>query len=535
MPLTIDRRQLLQGAGSVLLAGSGLAGSRANASSDVTQLVIDTRILDVNGKAAKVYSLAQANGKHGLETTSGSNFRVSLSNQLDYDSLVHWHGLTPPSDQDGVPELSQPPLVSRGRYEYDFRLDFPGTHWMHSHVGLQEQNLHAAPLIIHDPAEAGLDEQNVVIMLHDFTFKDPDEILEKLRSGEDGPGHGSTAMKDGTAKKDGMTMKDGMVMKDGAAMKDDMVMKDGAAMKDGTAKKDSMAMKDGMAKKDSMAMEDGMAMDGMNMAMDLNDVEFDAYLANDRTLGDPEIVRVEPGGKIRLRIINAAASTNFMLDLGTINGTVIAVDGHSVEPVAGRRFEIAIAQRVDIRLTLPAGQGAYPILAIREGNVARTGIFLATASGTIPKLAEEGIHPAPPIRIGLEQYLRATTPLPARPVSRRINLNLTGSMARYVWTLNDRTYEDRIPLTVAKDERVEIVMHNQTGMAHPMHLHGHVFQVVAINDQRFSGALRDTVMVPPQQRVTIAFDADNPGRWAFHCHNLYHMGAGMFTSLEYEV
>jgi len=276
-------------------------------------------------------------------------------------------------------------------------------------------------------------------------------------------------------------------------------------------------------------------MDGMDMVMDLNDVEFDAYLANDRTLSDPEIVRVDPGGKIRLRIINAAASTNFMLDLGSLDGAVVAVDGHSVKPVAGRRFEIAIAQRVDIRLTLPAGQGAYPILAIREGNVARTGVFLATASGTIPKLAEEGSYEAPPIRIGLEEHLRATNPLPPRPVSRRIDLNLTGSMAKYIWTLNDRTYADRIPLMVAKGERVEIAMHNKTGMAHPMHLHGHVFQVVAINNQRFSGALRDTVMVPPQQTVTVAFDADNPGRWAFHCHNLYHMGAGMFTSLEYEV
>jgi FtsP/CotA-like multicopper oxidase with cupredoxin domain len=86
---------------------------------------------------------------------------------------------------------------------------------------------------------------------------------------------------------------------------------------------------------------------------------------------------------------------------------------------------------------------------------------------------------------------------------------------------------------VAEGERVEILMRNQTGMAHPMHLHGHVFQVVSLEGKRLEGAVRDTVMVPPKGSVTIAFDADNPGRWAFHCHNLYHMAVGMFTSLEY--
>ncbi|MFQ5467381.1 MAG: multicopper oxidase domain-containing protein [Kiloniellaceae bacterium] len=134
----------------------------------------------------------------------------------------------------------------------------------------------------------------------------------------------------------------------------------------------------------------------------------------------------------------------------------------------------------------------------------------------------------------LEQRLRAAAPLAARRVDRRLNLELTGGMAPYQWFLNGRVYENREPLMVAEGERVEIVMGNKTAMAHPMHLHGHVFQVVALDGKPLEGALRDTVMVPPRGSVTIAFDADNPGRWAFHCHNLYHMAVGMFTSLEYE-
>ncbi len=173
----VSRRQLLLGGAGLVLAGSALEVILVRqAMATATVLDVDTRILEVKGRPAKVYSLTQANGTAGLETSAGSIFRVSLNNRLNHDTLIHWHGLTPPSDQDGVPELSQPPLKGGERYDYDFPLERPGTYWMHSHVGLQEQILLAAPLIVHDPAEVALDEQNVVILLHEFTFKDPDEI-----------------------------------------------------------------------------------------------------------------------------------------------------------------------------------------------------------------------------------------------------------------------------------------------------------------------------------------------------------------------
>ena len=106
-------------------------------------------------------------------------------------------------------------------------------------------------------------------------------------------------------------------------------------------------------------------------------------------------------------------------------------------------------------------------------------------------------------------------------------------MEKYIWTINGEVHGKDKPIPVAAGERVELVMKNTTMMSHPMHLHGTVFEVVAINGRRFRGARRDTVMVPAQTSVTIAFDADNPGRWAFHCHNGYHQDAGMMTSVEY--
>jgi len=107
-------------------------------------------------------------------------------------------------------------------------------------------------------------------------------------------------------------------------------------------------------------------------------------------------------------------------------------------------------------------------------------------------------------------------------------------MNPYNWGVNGASYPDAVPLTVARGERVEIGMTNRTMMSHPMHLHGHFFQVVAVDGERFPGAVRDTVLVPPMMTVTIAFDADNPGQWVFHCHNLYHMASGMMTTLRYD-
>ncbi len=286
----------------------------------------------------------------------------------------------------------------------------------------------------------------------------------------------------------------------------------------------------GMTTDDTMAM--GQGHDGG--MVHFNDVEYDAYLANDRTLADPEVVRVEPGGRVRLRIINAAAATNFVMDLGTLEGELIAVDGNPIKPLRVNQFDLTIAQRADIRLRLPAGQGAYPVLALQEDGRERTGMILATKTAQISRLPEQGESKSRPLDLRLERRLSPVSPLPERSAQRTHALALTGRHAGYDWGLNGKVFDPDDPLYVAEGERVEIILRNRTAMPHPIHLHGHHFQVVGIDDDRFSGAVRDTVLVPPERSVTFAFDADNPGHWAFHCHQLYHMAAGMMTSVRYE-
>jgi FtsP/CotA-like multicopper oxidase with cupredoxin domain len=457
---SLTRRRLLKILPATIAAW-GL-GRRTYASSvDPVLLSAEHASIEVHGRAANVLRLRAEGHERGLALDAGQRFFARLRNDLDEPTLIHWHGLTPPTEQDGVPLFSQAPLRPGGAYEYDFPLVRPGTNWMHSHVGLQEQRLLAAPLIVRDPAEAGLDEQEVVVMLHDFTFRDPDEILDELRGGAGG-------------------------------------------------------------------------MAGMDHSMmDLNDIAFDAYLANDRTLDDPEIVRVDAGGRVRLRIINAAAATNFFIDLGALEGVLIAVDGMEVVPLSGSRFELAVAQRLDLRLSLPRQSGVYPVLAQREGDAARTGILLATKDAALRKVAGQAETPVGAVGLDLERRLLAAIPLARRPAGRVHMLDLTGSMMGYAWGFNGGALDHQRRLPVRDGERIHLVLRNRTDMSHPIHLHGHHFQVVAIDDEPIAGAMRDTVLVPIAGSVTIAFDADNPGLWALHCHNIYHMVAGMMTGIDY--
>jgi FtsP/CotA-like multicopper oxidase with cupredoxin domain len=151
----------------------------------------------------------------------------------------------------------------------------------------------------------------------------------------------------------------------------------------------------------------------------------------------------------------------------------------------------------------------------------------------VSRLAAEAEENAPPVDLSLERRLEAVTPLAPRAPDVTHRVILAGAMAPYAWSLNGEHWPNVTPLMVALRQRVAIEMVNHSMMAHPMHLHGHAFQVVALNGAPLAGAVRDTVLVPPMGSVTIAFDADNPGRWAFHCHNLYHMITGMMTEVRY--
>ena len=484
--LSLSRRGFL--AASAATATSLVLPARVRAQSARMSLTATSRTLDIKGRAATVWGLTDGTGRSGLVLDPGKAFAVDLKNTLTEPTIIHWHGQIPDNAQDGVPDMPMPMLQPGDIRAYDFAAR-PGTHWMHAHVPAHEMLLLAAPLIVRRPEDVAADRQEVTLFLHDFSFKSPAEVLTEITGGASmaGMDHGQPGQ--GAMDHSGMDM---------------------GAMGQG-----------GMS-----------AMPGMDgMAMDLNDYNFDAYLANDRTLDDPEVVQVDKGGQVLVRVINASAATVFWIDTGALPGRLVAVDGEPVQPLPGNRFGVAMGQRLDIELDVPREGGAYPVLALREGAKERTGVILATPGAAVAKIADlsEVDHPAFSGDLAQESLLRAVTPLPERAPASQPMLMLGGSMMPYVWTINGQTWGTHVPVTAKSGDRVEMMFHNMSMMAHPMHLHGHAFQVVSTGGARFAGAVRDTVHVPPMGMVTVALDAGEAARWMLHCHHMPHLSTGMMT------
>jgi FtsP/CotA-like multicopper oxidase with cupredoxin domain len=174
-----------------------------------------------------------------------------------------------------------------------------------------------------------------------------------------------------------------------------------------------------------------------------------------------------------------------------------------------RRFPITVAQRLDIRLAIPRAPAAHPVLAMLEGENKQTGIVLQAGRAPLARIPDTASMASTALTLDLESRLRAVTPLRPRKADRVHTLDLTGEMGGYIWSINNVVWDKDVPpLPLAKGERVELIFANRTPMPHPMHLHGHEFQVVEIDAKRFAGAVRDTVLVPPGRRVVVAFDAD---------------------------
>ena len=467
----------------VLVAGTvSLAGA-----AERTKLFVREVPLTVGGREYRVAAIEREDGSHGLELEQSDGFHVEVVNQLKVPTAIHWHGLVLPNAMDGVPFVTQPPIPPGESFPYDFPLGQSGTYWMHSHYGLQEQFYAAAPLLIWTAEERAKADRQFVVMLSDFSTRSPAEILAHLTANRQPSSAGAMRMMDAPRQELFVQAWDGRTL--------------------------------------SRRTVSGAPAD--------IDVTYDALLANRRTIDRPDVLAVQPGESVLLRIVAASSATNFYLDTGKLEAEALAVDGKAVQPLRGNFFQLAIAQRIDLRVKIPADGGAFPILAQGEGTRLLAAVVLATAGAKIPDLPRQADHSTAALDSTQEKLLQATEPLLARTADRTLPCALGGDMATYTWTINGAAYPNRNSLDVQTGDRVEIVFTNPTGMGHPMHLHGHDFQVTAIDGETIAGALRDTVMVPPRTTVRIAFDATNPGLWAFHCHILYHLATGMFTVLKY--
>lgn len=454
--------------------------------------------LTVNGKQSKVFDIVQPDGTFGYSGVKGQLFDVTVQNKTHVSLVLHWHGIIDPNDQDGVPYVTQLPIAPGKSYHYQFILKQAGTYWFHSHYKLQEQKLMAAPLIIRDPDAPK--EKEALMFIQDFTYQDPRLIYGKLR----GKLQQSIPSSASSQSMGGMQMNGSM-----------------SGMQMGSSMMPGMQMD-----KESNSMA--------GMSMDVSDVKFDAYLTNHRTLQHPDIVKVTPKETVRLRIINASASSNYYIDLGKLKGELVAIDGEAIKPIQGSRFQVAIGNRLDIRVNIPAGENAYPILALPEGTRQQTGMILATPHAKIPTLSEKTKQSNALLDYSQEFKAFASDPMPAHAVQQSFPYILKGDMSTYQWTLNGQEWPNVTPIIVKPNQRTEFVFVNKSGMSHPMHIHGHTFQLTEIDGKPIQGRKGDTVNVMPFSTVKFVFDTTNRGIWMLHCHILYHQMGGMMTTFNYE-
>lgn len=429
--------------------------------------------VDLGGRVVETWSYGGSVPGKPIEVTAGDELRVRLSNGLPEPTSVHWHGLALRNDMDGVPDLTQRATDPGATFDYDFVVPDPGTYWFHPHVGVQLDTGLYAPLIVADPAEPGRYDEEVVLVLDDWTDgwgTPPPELLADFR-------------------------------------------------------------REGMRMGEMGGMEMGMSSADEPLGADTGDVSYPAHLINGRLPSAPVTVTSSPNRRVRFRIVNAASDTAYRFAIGDHRLTVTHTDGFPVVPTEVDTLIVGMGERYDVVVT--AGDGVFPIVASPEGKedpAARA--LLRTASGGVPPLDRRPAELSGRLLSYVDLVAAPDVELGARQVDRELTLQMSMGDGGRRWLLNGRTFDEHEPLSVAMGERVRVRLINDSMMFHPIHLHGHTF-AVARRDGR--GVRKDNLNVLPMQQIEIDLVADNPGRWAVHCHNLYHMELGMMTSIAYEV
>lgn len=424
--------------------------------------------VDLAGRVVTTWAYGESVPGKPIRANAGDRLKVLVQNRLPEPTSVHWHGLAIRNDMDGVPGLTTPEIGAGASFEYDFVVPDAGTHWFHPHHGPQVDRGLYAPFIVDAPDEPGSYDHEWILVLDDWS--------------------------------DGI----GPSLADSYAA---LV----AAGKDGTGMNHM-----------------GMGGSGMGMMSDGGDVDYSLYVINGRPPADPAVLAAKPGERVRLRIINAAADSVFDVALAGHQLQVTHTDGYPVKAVSTGVLRLGMGERYDAVVTMQ--DGMFPFVARRYGRQGMARALVRTGAGSPPAdtfvPAELSGYPLTADALSAAEG----TALPRKDADSTQDVILSGSMAPYVWTINGRTYDDTVPLTVTAGQSTRLRVMNHSMMAHPIHLHGHTFQLGAAGG---SGTRKDTVLVPPMGALDLAVLADNPGLWALHCHTAVHLEAGMMTRLDY--
>ena len=537
-------------------------------------LRIGERALGIGERTARAMAINGTVPGPLLRLREGESVTIRVSNELHEDTSIHWHGILLPFEMDGVPGVSFPGIPAGETFTYRFPVRQSGTYWYHSHSGLQEQSGVYGPIII-DPAEPDPVEHDreYVVMLSDWTFEDPNDVLAKLKK--------MSGYYNFQRRTLGDFFRDASDRGLGATLSD--------------------RFRWGRMRMD---------------ATDIADVTGSTYtyLMNGMAPATNWTALFRPGERVRLRFINAGTATYFDVRIPGLEMTVVQADGQNVQPVTVEELRIAIAETYDV-IVRPTEDSAYTIfaetmdrsgfargtLAPREGmsapiperrprpvrtmadmgmdmsdmdmDIADTGPEAtghtehpgmemsameehSNASGppwgpvmhgpddhgpgnsAVPMATRSRLH-EPGVgledtdrRVLLYSDLRSLAPgYDHREPQREVELHLTGNMERYMWSFDGKKFSQaREPIPFEHGERLRLTFVNDTMMEHPIHLHGMWMELE--NGSGMARPRKHTVNVKPAERLSVLVTPDLPGRWALHCHILYHLATGMFRVVE---
>lgn len=500
-----------------------------------------------------------------LTFTEGDTAEIYVHNEMKEKTSLHWHGVFLPNREDGVPYLTQMPIEPGETYIYRFPIIQHGTHWYHSHSGLQEQlGMYGSMILnkrVNNPTfREGIDDlPTVPVVLSEWTDYNPDNVERMLHNASDW-----------------------------------------FAIKKGATQSYVEAIQAGHFK--TKVKNEWKRM----LAMDVSDVFYDRFLMNGKN--QSTLSQFKTGDKVRLRMSNGGASTNFWLTYAGGKITVVANDGNDVEPVEVDRLLIAVSETYDLVVSIPAENTAYEFLATPEDRTKSASLYVGSGVkqliSPLPRLKyfegmkmmngmmkmngdlddmgmnmslnqmDMNIVMYPEITgIGTKgkkeakmegmdmtdhsdhaahsgdqynsnklsdivtlNYAMLKSPikssLPNDAPVKELRFELTGNMNRYVWSLDNKVVSESDKIMIKKGENVRIIMYNNSMMRHPMHLHGHDFRL--INGKGDYAPLKNIVDIMPMETDTLEFNANMYGDWFFHCHILYHMMSGMGRVISYE-
>lgn len=512
-------------------------------------LYVSDTTVNFTGKSKRAIAVNGQIPMPTLSFTQGDTAEIHVHNKLKESTSLHWHGLILPNKEDGVPYLTQMPIKPGTTHVYRFPIVQNGTHWYHSHSGLQEQIGMYGSMILNkkqdDPTfRKGIDDlPTIPVIISEWTDYNPNNVHRML--------HNAT---------------------------------DWFAIRKGSTQSYAEAINEGhlttKVKNEFKRM----------LAMDVSDVYYDRFFLNGKV--ESQLSQFKAGDKVRLRISNAGASTYFWLNYGGGKFQVVANDGNDVEPVEVDRFIIAVSETYDIVVTVPEKNKSFAFQATSEDRINHSLLYIGEGEkqpmAPLPRLKYfEGMKMMNSMMkmngdlddMGMNMSLNQmdmnvvmypeitgpsyaqvkensanqynsnalsdivtlnysmlksphNTSLPKDAPVKELKFELTGNMNRYVWSMDNKVVSEADKILIKKGENVRMIIYNGSMMRHPMHLHGHDFRV--LNGQGENAPLKNIIDIMPMETDTLEFNANMEGDWFFHCHILYHMMSGMGRVFTYQ-